>query len=36
MTENLTQNAWENYTPSSSEKKQAMLMYMFVGLLLSM
>lgn len=36
MTENLTANAWENYIPSSSEKKQAVLMYMFVGLLLSM
>jgi len=36
MTENLTPNAREHYTPSSSEKKQAVLMYMFVGLLLSM
>ena len=36
MTENLTPNAWENYVPSSSEKKQAVLMYMMVGLLLSM
>ena len=36
MTENLTPNAWENYIPSSSEKKQAVVMYMLVGLLLSM
>jgi hypothetical protein len=35
MPETLTPNAWENYLPSSSEKKQAVLMYMFVGLLLS-
>ncbi|MBO4203674.1 hypothetical protein J5893_02460 [bacterium] len=26
----------QTYLPSSSEKKQAMLMYMFVGLLLSL
>ncbi|MDR0651650.1 MAG: hypothetical protein LBG59_10075 [Candidatus Peribacteria bacterium] len=36
MPENLTPNTWENYLPSSSEKKQAVLMYMFVGLLLSL
>ncbi|MDR0369952.1 MAG: hypothetical protein LBH96_05655 [Candidatus Peribacteria bacterium] len=36
MTETLTDNTWEMYVPSSSEKKQAVLMYMFVGLLLSM
>jgi hypothetical protein len=36
MPENVTPNAWENYLPSSSEKKQAVLMYMFVGLLLSL
>lgn len=36
MPENLTPNPWDNYIPSSSEKKQAVLMYMFVGLLLSL
>lgn len=36
MTDTLTDNTWEVYVPSSSEKKQAVLMYMFVGLLLSM
>jgi predicted tellurium resistance membrane protein TerC len=36
MPENLTPNAWDNYLPSSSEKKQAVLMYLFVGLLLSL
>ncbi|MDR2190684.1 MAG: hypothetical protein LBP53_05925 [Candidatus Peribacteria bacterium] len=36
MSENLTPNTWEHYLPSSSEKKQAVLMYMFVGLLLSL
>jgi hypothetical protein len=36
MPENLTPNVRENYIPSSSEKKQAVLMYMFVGLLLSL
>jgi hypothetical protein len=36
MTETLIDNAGESYIPSSSEKKQAVLMYMFVGLLLSM
>jgi hypothetical protein len=36
MPETLTSNAWEHYIPSSSEKKQAVLMYMFVGLLLSL
>jgi hypothetical protein len=36
MPENLTPNARDTYVPSSSEKKQAVLMYFFVGLLLSL
>jgi hypothetical protein len=36
MVENLTPNIRDNYVPSSSEKKQAVLMYLFVGLLLSL
>jgi hypothetical protein len=36
MTELFTENNEEIYLPSSSEKKQACLMYFFVGLLLSM
>jgi hypothetical protein len=36
MVENLTPNARDTYIPSSSEKKQAVLMYLFVGLLLSL
>ena len=36
MTDTLKDAAWDIYVPSSSEKKQAVLMYMFVGLLLSM
>lgn len=35
MTENLVLNDLDEYIPSSSEKKQAVLMYMLVGLLLS-
>ena len=36
MTENLNLNDREPYLPSSSEKKQAVMMYMLVGLILSM
>ncbi len=37
MLGSIAQDTWiNNYLPSSSEKKQAVLMYMFVGLLLSL
>lgn len=36
MTENLRLNDLEPYLPSSSEKKQSVMMYMLVGLILSM
>ena len=36
MTENITEQTEEKYLPNSTEKKQAVLMYFFVGLLLSM
>ncbi|MDR0860641.1 MAG: hypothetical protein LBO09_06830 [Candidatus Peribacteria bacterium] len=36
MSENLTPNTRDNYLPSSAEKKQAVMMYLFVGLLLSL
>ncbi|MDR3168500.1 MAG: hypothetical protein LBU27_01735 [Candidatus Peribacteria bacterium] len=36
MPENLTPNNRDNYLPSSAEKKQAVMMYLFVGLLLSL
>ncbi|GHV26436.1 hypothetical protein FACS1894176_07180 [Bacteroidia bacterium] len=36
MPETPTQNTRDNYLPSSAEKKQAVMMYLFVGLLLSL
>jgi hypothetical protein len=36
MAENPTPNTRDNYLPSSAEKKQAVMMYLFVGLLLSL